>query len=227
MIQDIGAAHRLTSTTSDPERLPLSTDSDETLAEFLKESCTDSLAILFDRHHRLVFNIASKILRDRTEAEDLMQDVFIEIFRHAYKFDAARGTFKTWLLQYAYHRSLNRRKYLATRGLYDISSARSSAPELGSTQFGRSRMTSADWSAALRTGMRRLNERERQAIELACFQGLLLREIADQLKVSLPNVRNHYYRGLKKLRRMLGVELTGTEEMAMPLRAKSAQNGLN
>ena len=227
MIQDIGAAERLPSSSTNPDRLPLCTDSDEDLAEFLKEACTASLAILFDRHHRLVFNIASKILRDRTEAEDLMQDVFIEIFRDAYKFDAARGTFKTWLLQYAYHRSLNRRKYLATRGLYDISSARAGNPELGTTQFGRSRMTSADWSAALRTGMRRLNARERQAIELACFQGLLLREIADHLKVSLPNVRNHYYRGLKKLRRMLGVELTGAEEVEAPLRAKSAKNGLN
>ncbi len=205
--------------------LPNGAAADEELAEFLKEGCTASLAMLFDRHHRLVFNVASKILRDRTEAEDLMQDVFIEVFRDAYKFDVTRGTFKTWLLQYAYHRSLNRRKYLATRGLYDISSARAASAEPASAQFGRSRMTPVDWSAALKAGMRRLNPRERQTIELACFQGLLLREVADQLKVSLPNVRNHYYRGLKKLRVMLGIELTGGDEEGPAEEAKAAKNG--
>jgi len=94
----------------------------------------DALAVIFDRYHRLVLSIALKIVRDRGEAEDVMQNVFLEIFRAAAQFDPAKGTTKTWLLQYAYHRSLNRRQQLAARHFYQettIETVESSIPENG------------------------------------------------------------------------------------------------
>ena len=72
----------------------------------------DALAILFDRYHRLVLTVALRILREAGETEDFMQSVFLEIFRCAAQYDAAKGTAKVWILQYAYHRSFNRRQYL-------------------------------------------------------------------------------------------------------------------
>ena len=84
--------------------------SDEQLAESLKQASSLSLAILFDRYHRMVFNIANKILQDATQAEDVMQDVFIAVYRDADRYDPAQGTFKGWLLRYVYHQSLNRRR---------------------------------------------------------------------------------------------------------------------
>lgn len=196
---------------------------DEDLMEAVKGGYSDALAILFDRYYRLVFNIASKILRDRAEAEDLMQEVFLEIYRDAEKFNPLRGTFKTWLLQYAYHRSLNRRKYLATRGLYEIGTMRSPNAELAEPVFQRGGLSAQDWENTINTGLGKLNAKERQAIELACFQGLLLREIADHLKESLPNVRNHYYRGLKKLRRFIGTQNTAAEEVQVLAEASNAK----
>lgn len=196
---------------------------DEDLMEAVKGGYSDALAILFDRYYRLVFNIASKILRDRAEAEDLMQEVFLEIYRDAEKFNPLRGTFKTWLLQYAYHRSLNRRKYLATRGLYEIGTMRSPNAELAEPVFQRGGLSAQDWANTINTGLGKLNAKERQAIELACFQGLLLREIADHLKESLPNVRNHYYRGLKKLRRFIGTQNTAAEEVPVLAEASNAK----
>ncbi len=192
----------------------LQKSTDEDLMDFVKAGNTEGLAILFDRYYRLVFNIACKILRDRAEAEDLMQEVFLEIYRDAAKFNAARGSFKTWLLQYAYHRSLNRRKYLATRGLYEIGAVRTPNAEVAEPVFHREGLSAQDWARTLQNGLQQLNSKERQAIELACFQGLLLREIADHLKESLPNVRNHYYRGLKKLRKFMG---TNDSEVAAEL----------
>jgi RNA polymerase sigma-70 factor (ECF subfamily) len=62
--------------------------------------------------YRLVLKIAVRILRDPGEAEDVMQDVFFEIFTKAAQFEPAKGSAKTWVLQYAYHRSLSRRQYL-------------------------------------------------------------------------------------------------------------------
>src|ERR1043166_3693094 len=93
--------------------------SDEDVMERLRQGNPDALPILFDRYNRLVLKIALRILRDRGEAEDLMQDVFLEIFNKAGQFDPAKGSAKTWIFQYAYHRSLSRRQYLALRNFYD------------------------------------------------------------------------------------------------------------
>src|SRR5262245_22638930 len=93
--------------------------SDEEIIAQVRQGHPDALLILFDRFHRLVLKVALRILRDPGEAEDLMQDVFFEIFNKADQFDAARGSVKTWVLQYAYHRSLNRRQYLALRNFYN------------------------------------------------------------------------------------------------------------
>src|SRR5204863_3181836 len=78
-----------------------------------------ALAVLFDRYQRLIFKVALKILRDSGEAEDVMQSVFLEIMRVATQFDPQRGSTKVWLLQYAYHRSMNRRQLLIIRHFYD------------------------------------------------------------------------------------------------------------
>src|SRR4026209_503938 len=98
-------------------RMPSLTDED--VMEQLREGHPNALPILFDRFHRLVLKIALRILRDPGEAEDVMQEIFLEIFRKAGQFDPARGSTKTWILQYAYHRSLSRRQYLGLRHFYD------------------------------------------------------------------------------------------------------------
>jgi RNA polymerase sigma-70 factor, ECF subfamily len=179
--------------------------SDEELMHVLQAGSQDALAVLFERYYRLVFHTAVGIVRDRSEAEDVMQDVFLEIYRDAAKFDPLRGKLRTWLLQYAYHRSLNRRKYLATRGFYERPETRGRAPEPLPPVHQRNGLSSHDWATTIHKGLRQLKPKERQAIELVCYQGLLLREIAENLRDSLPNVRNHYYRGLKKLRGFLDV----------------------
>src|SRR5215470_1449713 len=100
--------------------LPFREYSDEELMEMLCTGAPDVLSLLFDRYYRLVFSIALKILRDHGEAEDIMQEVFFEIYRTPEKFDPSRGSVKMWILQHAYRRSLNRRKYLKVRGFYDV-----------------------------------------------------------------------------------------------------------
>jgi RNA polymerase sigma-70 factor (ECF subfamily) len=82
--------------------------SDEDLLQLLRSGATDALAILFDRHWRQVFSVADRILRNSAVAEDVMQEVFLEVYRDAGKFDPAGGSVKTWILQRANHRSLNR-----------------------------------------------------------------------------------------------------------------------
>src|SRR5712692_9663386 len=178
--------------------------SDEDVMERLRNGHPDALPILFDRFYRLVLRIASRILRDPGEAEDVMQEVFLEIFNRAAQFDSAKGSAKTWILQYAYHRSLSRRQYLALRNFYD-------RRQIGERQFSESRsldlswrgLTVQEWRQVIDQGLATLNEKQRKTLALACFQGLLLSEIAERTNESLPNVRHHYYRGLEGLRKFL------------------------
>src|SRR5437763_6358209 len=96
---------------------------DEDLLQQLRSGVPDALAVLFDRHYRLVFSVAYRILRDSGEAEDLMQEVFLDVYKNSGRFDAARGSVKTWILLDAKHRAINRWKYLKLRGHYDEHSA--------------------------------------------------------------------------------------------------------
>ena len=170
----------------------------------LQGGCNDALAVLFDRYHRLVLSIALKIVRDSGEAEDVMQSVFLEIFRSVAQFDPARGTTKVWILQYAYHRAINRKQYLNARKFYDqtnLSEVETHLPEATSTLGG---FTQHELKHLLRQGLATLNGPQKQVVELASYNGLSMREIADKMGDSLSNVRHHYYRGLEKLRSFVG-----------------------
>ena len=77
-----------------------------------------ALTVIFDRYHRLVFSVASRIVRDAGEAEEVVQTVFLDIFRAAASFDPRKGILKMWILQYAYHRALNRKRHLVASQFY-------------------------------------------------------------------------------------------------------------
>src|SRR5262249_19554244 len=146
-------------------------------------------------YHRLVMNIGLRILRDSGEAEDLMQSVFLEVFRSAAQFDPAKGTTKVWLLQYAYHRGFNRRHYLTLRGLYE-------QPEeqgLSGTPNPRAALVNdVESSHLIREALGSLSATQRKILELAFYDGLTMREIAEKTGESFSSVRHSYYRCLEK-----------------------------
>ena len=179
----------------------LQKSSDEELMEYLRQGQKDALSVLFDRHYRLVFSVAIRILHDHGEAEDLMQEVFIDVLRKIDQFDPAKGSAKTWILQYAYHRSLNRQKYLNLRSFYDGQDPSTLVEwDLSQSSNSWNGLTYLDWASILEKGLASLSEKERTTINMAYYQGMLLKEIAKQLNEPVANIRNHYYRGLKKLR---------------------------
>lgn len=178
--------------------------SDEGVMEQLRDGHVDALPVLFDRFYRLVLKIALRILRDPGEAEDLMQEVFFEIFNKAAQFDPAKGSTKTWILQYAYHRSLSRRQYLALRKFYERHQlSECDVSESNSPDGSWRGLTFHEWRRVIEQGLATLTEDQRKTLELVCFEGLLLSEIADRRKLSLANVRHHYYRGLDGLREFI------------------------
>lgn len=173
---------------------------DESVMAHVQGGHDDALAVLFDRYHRLVSSVAFKILRDVGEAEDVTQTVFLEIYKVAAQFDASRGTTKAWLLQYAYHRSMNRRQYLKRRRFYDQDRGESDATEKPTGATGVGLLALPELRSLVREGLDSLNRPQRRTLQMAYFDGMSLKEIAEETGEALGNVRHHYYRGLSQLR---------------------------
>lgn len=175
--------------------------SDEILMAHISAGHADALTVLFDRHHRMVFQIAVKILRDAGEAEDVTQNVFLEIYKAAAQFDPAKGSTKGWIVQYAYHRSINRRQHLIARKFYATTEI-SELPE-SLLACDRGPLGTHETVQLVKQALNTLNATQRRVLEMAYFDGLTMKDIAETTGDSLGNVRHHYYRGLKNLRTFL------------------------
>src|SRR5258708_19510727 len=92
--------------------------SDNELLEQLMVGNDDAFAVIVDRYQRLVYSVAYRYVKDAGEAEDVVQIVFLDVFRKKGLFDPSKGTLKMWLLQYAYTRSINRHYHLQQRHFY-------------------------------------------------------------------------------------------------------------
>ena len=155
----------------------------------------------FDRYHRLVFDIALRIVRDPGEAEEVVQTVFLDIYRAVAKFDPNRGIPKVWILQYAYHRALHRKRHLVSNHFYhweDLEAA---------IDVGARRSFVGESPEAVRLAeqmLSRLKPRQRQVLEMTYYEGLTAEEIARKLGVSPHVVRHDLQRGLGALRAALG-----------------------
>src|ERR1700733_10933380 len=109
---------RQTSEPTAPAPVPDVEVCDEALMAQICEGGGEALAILFRRYAGLVRGVAYRVLRDASEADDLLQDVFVLIHRLCKTFDGSRGPAKFWILQMAYRRALSRRRYLSSRHFY-------------------------------------------------------------------------------------------------------------
>ena len=92
--------------------------SDEALMASLCRGDQEALALLFRRYASIVRGLAYKVLRDTSEADDLLQEIFLVVYRKCASFDASRGPARSWILQITYHRALARRRYLNSRHFY-------------------------------------------------------------------------------------------------------------
>jgi RNA polymerase sigma-70 factor (ECF subfamily) len=170
---------------------------DEDLLEAVAQGSKDALGHLFRRHGRAVFNVAWRILRDTSEADDLRQDVFLYVFERAKLFDAGKGTASSWIMQVTYHRAIDRRRYLVSRQHYDAQQFDEQQTPVG---IAPSSSDTIDGKAILSRLRRELSSDQRETLELHFFEGYSLREIAEKNGQSVGNVRHHYYRALERLR---------------------------
>lgn len=182
----------------------LCTLGDNELVAHLATGNHDALTALFARHSTLVFGIARRILRDNGEAEETVQQVFLDIYRAVDQFDSGKGAFKSWLLQFAYHRSINRREYLQARRFYDWKQISEMLPaELAEGAARQFQLSPQEIERLVEELLKSLAPRQRRIIEWTVFEGLTAEEIAKRSGESASAVRHTYYRGLIKLRSTL------------------------
>src|SRR4051812_15968927 len=109
---------RSTATVADKEVPAQAETSDESLMREVSEGSREALGLLFHRYARIVRGVAYRVLRDASEADDLLQDIFFLIDRKCGMFDAPRGPARFWILQMTSHRAIARRRYLNSRHFY-------------------------------------------------------------------------------------------------------------
>lgn len=168
-----------------------------------------ALGELLERYASTVLGIGLRILRDREEAEELVQDVFFQVYRKCQLYDPARGPARTWLLQTAYHRAFDRREYLQLRRFYDSRNVDELADQIRASSDVEHEAQVVQGETNVRKAFAELSEKQRETLTLFFFEGYTLREISERLKEPLPNIRHHYYRGLKHLKNSLDVPKSG------------------
>ena len=180
--------------------------SDERLLSLVHHNNRDALSQLFHRYASHVHAIGRRILRDGSEAEDVVQEVFLYIHTKSATFDSSKGTARSWIFQIAYTQALLRRRMLNHHGRYSqciadsLRAAESAAKLNADCERAVEGIVRGD---DLRKILKSLSEDQRETLRLHFFEGYTFAEIAEKLGQSYANVRNHHYRGLERLRKHL------------------------
>ncbi|HEX6287908.1 MAG TPA: sigma-70 family RNA polymerase sigma factor [Herpetosiphonaceae bacterium] len=177
---------------------------DEELIERLASGDLAALDALYTRYARPVFSLALRILTDSADAEEVTQDVFERVWRHAPTFDAQRGRFGSWLLSMTHHVAIDRvRKRQRRPQQADAQASEWSLPNEPSSHDVPESVLRNLQAEQVRRALRSLPPSQQQAIELAYFGGLSHLEIAAALGDPLGTVKARIRRGMDRLRSAL------------------------
>ncbi len=163
-----------------------------------------ALSALYDRYHRLLYALAFKILRSPTEAEEVVLDVFCQVWRTAASYNAARGRVDAWLFTLTRSRSLDRLRVLArikrtATAVEDAATVEPPAQIAGPEEDA----ILSERRAGVLAALDHLPKEQREVLELAYYQGLTHVEIAAQTGQALGTVKTRIRLGLSKLRESL------------------------
>jgi RNA polymerase sigma-70 factor (ECF subfamily) len=181
---------------------------DLTLMELLARRDASALDALYLRHSSLVFALCLRILRSHAEAEEVLQEVFWELWRSSGRYAAERGSARVYLVQLARSRSLDRLRLRRRREalLADAGGPAAVASELGGearTPNALAAALSGEENRQVQAALCELSDSERQAVTLSFFDGLSHAEIAAHLGEPLGTVKTRIRRALLRLRAVL------------------------
>jgi RNA polymerase sigma-70 factor (ECF subfamily) len=167
-----------------------------------------ALEVLYDRYSGVVFSFSLKLVQDRQLAEELLQEVFFRAWQQGGAYSSQRGTFVTWLLSITHNMAIDEiRKRRRRPQKADSEDPEQVLAAVADTSAG-SDVEEEVWLGSLRdtvaVALRTLPPAQREAIEMAYYQGLTQREIAEALGEPLGTIKTRMRLGLQKLREALG-----------------------
>ena len=185
---------------------------DVTLFERIGVGDADALAELYDRFGRPAFSLARRICADANLAEDVVQEVFLIVWREPRRFDPARGSVSSWLLTLVHHRSVDAVRREATRRKRSVRPSDdgedwSLPPGPGADQAALTAVAAGH----VRDALTKLPAEQREALALAYFGGYTQREVASLVDVPLGTVKSRMFSGVAKLRDLLGPHIDDRE----------------
>ena len=163
-----------------------------------------ALEALFDAYHRQAIGLAYRLLGDRDEAEDVVQDAFISVWRALDRYDPARGSRRTWLLSIVRNRALD---VLRSRRVHRVEPLGDDSLWADGSDVARLVEVLIDGGQA-HGAVAQLPHAQRRTIELAYFGGLTQTEIAAELALPLGTIKGRVRLGLQRLRTVLGAQPT-------------------
>jgi RNA polymerase sigma-70 factor, ECF subfamily len=172
---------------------------DAALARRLLQRDVSAFEQLYDRHSRLVYALVLRILQQATTAEEVVQDVFLQLWRNSAQYDVSRGPFVPWLLAMARNRALDQLRLKSERQRRREYQTDQLPPVVAISDFEGS-LDEKRQATRVRALMASLNPQQRRAIELAYFEGLSHSEIANALREPLGTVKSWIRNGLLRLK---------------------------
>jgi RNA polymerase sigma-70 factor (ECF subfamily) len=160
-----------------------------------------ALARLYDEYRVILFGLMLRILHSRQEVEDVLQEVFLQVWNRASDFDEARGRPFTWLVTMARSRAIDRLRSLGSRERVAQNAAREVIEETSDAIEDAIR---AEEGRVVRHALQELPEEQRRVLEFAYFEGLTQSEVAKRLETPLGTVKTRMRSGMTKLRELLG-----------------------
>lgn len=187
-----------------PAAVDYSVLADDDLVDRLRHADAEAFRALFERHADHVYSLALRVVVQRPVAEDIVQEVFLKLWRRPSLFDASRGKFVTWLLSVTRNRAIDERRVRSRWFHQELPSpfGEEVLPASDATDPARGAVL-ADERAAVRGALATLPPDQRLAIEMAYFGGLSQSEIAGQLGLPLGTVKTRTRLAMQKLRTAL------------------------
>jgi RNA polymerase sigma-70 factor (ECF subfamily) len=183
----------------------LSNLADEEIMHLVQEGDPRAFELFYDRHCGPAFSLAYRMVGNRTVAEDVSQEAFVSIWRSRLRYQADRGSVRTWVLGIVHHRAIDalRRNTVhdKRRASAEGIEERFEAPEQTDVEAAR-----REEARTVRAAIDELPDEQVRVIELAYFGGFSHSQIADQLDMPIGTVKGRMRLGLDKLRRSLAGE---------------------
>jgi RNA polymerase sigma-70 factor (ECF subfamily) len=164
----------------------------------------DAFSQLYDRFSSLVFTLAMRMLKVRSDAEDLLQEVFVQIWRQAQSYSVQRGSPEAWIVNIARSRAID--KIRSIRRMEKSFVLTDDPARAESSDNVESSAAESEARMAMNSALANLPETQRKVLELAYFDGLTQTEIANRLAEPLGTIKTRMRSGIQRLRDMLGTQ---------------------